>query len=132
MKKMKKENKTQTIIIAILSVAVIALAGGLIYCATNMKTGTEKEHLAMHKHLLAQYIRSSCKEHNGDKSSPVCQVEKEGISKDGDPYVVYWGQDYDQATHQPKGAKEYGTLYFQHSATAADGFSEAFSYDVPR
>jgi len=124
MKKTKTINKKQSKVIGILSILIIIIILGMIYCIVNIKTPEDKERLALHSHLVRSYIEASCRDRIGQENI-ICGIDKEGISGDGDLYVKFWYQSYDPENHALNSEKEYRTLYFQHRDEALDGYAEA-------
>ncbi len=123
--KTKKQPEDKKLII-ILLISMLLLTGALIACIFNIKTSTDKEYLDVYEHLLRNYIIEKCPE--AENYNTVCLMKEYGVSKDGDPYVTYIRQKYDQQTHEKINEEHIYTLYFQHRKDAIDGYSEALSY----
>lgn len=121
-----KKSKNQKIqpkyrnIIIVLSVAVVALTGGLIYCGMNMKTAEEKEYLGVMPHLMSRHVDLMY-----DREGRACTAEEYGISKDNDPFVEFYCDEYENG--ELKERVDGYTLYFPHRAEATTGYAESLA-----
>ncbi|MDO4611479.1 MAG: hypothetical protein Q4B34_01300 [Candidatus Saccharibacteria bacterium] len=119
--KAKQDNKYKIINI-VFACLIVALAGALVYCGSNMYSAEDKEYLALQDHLLNRHVEMMYEQ---EDRWQVCEMDSRGISKDNDVYVRFWCQTYDTTTGQPAGETDYRTLYFQHRADAWGGYAEA-------
>lgn len=102
-------------------VVIVVLVGALFYCGMNMKTHEDIEKINLHEHLLNLYVQST---YGGE--GKVCESVDNGLSKDGDVYIRFWCQEYNE-DHEPITEQKYHTLYFQHYGKAVDRYNGPYA-----
>lgn len=116
----KQNNKNSKNLNYVFICVALVIAGILGYCSANLKNSYDQEFLNLRKHLLSRFV-----ELKFAKDHQVCEMEKDGLSKDNDVYARFWCQNHDPNTHEPIGEKIYHTLYFQRPKDSAFGYAEA-------
>ncbi|MBR1796035.1 hypothetical protein IJ765_02120 [Candidatus Saccharibacteria bacterium] len=138
-KKMKKMQKQDGyfkfgIALTILSIVTAGLGISTLYFATRAKTIDEQKYLDAYSYIMSQ-IASECsnirgrnhltinQDENGNKVSIEktqatkfvnCDIDKYGISSDGDPYVSFNYRELDSDTGEVI-LNGHSTLYFQRN-----------------
>ncbi len=118
--KNKKHTKPQKITIFFI-VTTILFMGLSIYFGLNQKSHEDIEKINLHEHLLNLYVQST---YGGE--GKVCESVDNGLSKDGDVYIRFWCQDYNE-DHKPITEQKYHTLYFQHYGEAVDRYNGPYA-----
>lgn len=118
--KNKKHTKPQKITIFFIITTVLFM-GLSIYFGLNQKSHEDIEKINLHEHLLNLYVQST---YGGE--GKVCESVDNGLSKDGDVYIRFWCQKYNE-DHEPITEKDYDTLYFQHYGEAIDRYNGPYA-----
>ena len=114
------------ILVVVLAIASLLFGGALAFSLPRIKTTDEERYLELYPALLHAHIMEFCLKRINDSEANVvswCEAKDYGVSRDGDPFVIFDEQKYDSQTWEPIGGTTTNKLYFWQSGEWT--FSEA-------